>query len=35
MCVEESGFENILKIKNQCPALKNIVVFDNISEEKR
>lgn len=35
MCVEESGLDNLIKIKNDCPHLKNIVVFDKITQEKK
>lgn len=34
MCVDATGFDNLLKVKLDCPSFQTIVTFDDIPEEK-
>jgi long-chain acyl-CoA synthetase len=34
MCVDASGFDNLVKVKPECHSFTTIVTFDDIPEEK-
>lgn len=34
MCAEASNVDHLIKAKEQSPHLKNLILFDNIPEEK-